>query len=370
MKKSLVVIICLLSSGAVGPIAQEIDESYYPPVPMVLSEDFPGVYFETENGFLMKAFYPEYYADENNLRKDVRYVQRNDSALMATWDSLGYYVLVTLESLSGIEWVEKSLTIHLLRYLRVDGLYDPLALPIEGIRMEHYIEAAPSGLHQFLNLIKIIAGRNILQIKRSGYDSPSVSTHPLLDESAYRFDIVATTLALACAEQILPVDSLKDILNSEAWRRHNPGWEILKNHFLYSWILTPEQPLMFYLVNEPYDSPLIGLTRPPRIRRPESAKGRASEQVRLSAGVGSLGFSVARTPRGLLEVADIDTLGLAHMCGLMIGDKITRVNGEFVRNARELMAKILNDLESYGVYLLVLREDEEIGVLLLPPSEL
>ncbi len=54
----------------------------------------------------------------------------------------------------------------------------------------------------------------------------------------------------------------------------------------------------------------------------------------------------------------------------MIGDKITRVNGEYVRNARELMAKILNDLESYGVYLLVLREDEEIGVLLLPPSEL
>lgn len=284
------------------------------------------------------------------------------------WDSLGDSVLAMIEDFSGIRWRESEFDINLVKYLRTDGLYDPLVIPHQGIKMECFTEIAPSGLHQFLNLIKFVAGRGIMQTELPGLRKQPVSFHPLLEKSAYRFDVIALTVTLACAEEILDPDSLENILNSEQWRRHNPGWEVFDNHFRYSWILSSEQPLVMFLMREPYDSPLVGLTRAPRPIKSDTDKEPSTEPIRLSAGGGRLGFSVAKTTTGLLEVADIDTLGLAYSNGLMIGDRIKRADGEIVRNARALMGKILDKIDADGVYLLIIRDGEELGLLFLPPS--
>jgi S1-C subfamily serine protease len=76
-----------------------------------------------------------------------------------------------------------------------------------------------------------------------------------------------------------------------------------------------------------------------------------------------------KTSSGLLEVVDVDSLKIAYSAGLMIGDRIRRVNGENVRNARSLMGKILDKIDTDGVYMEVLRDDQEIGLLLLPEPE-
>jgi hypothetical protein len=47
-----------------------------------------------------------------------------------------------------------------------------------------------------------------------------------------------------------------------------------------------------------------------------------------------------------------------------MGDRIQRVNGEAVRTLREMMNKSLDALDSYGVYLIVLRGAETKGLFL------
>jgi len=349
--------------------AETEDSSFMMPAPLLYELNLPIVSFETNNAFLMRAFYPEDYEDENLIRKDIRFVLRNDSDFVAVWDSLGTFILATLQDLSGIKWQENEIDIHLLKYFRSNGMYDPLVVPLEGIKMKNYIEAAPSGMHRLFNLIQLLAGRNILQLRQPGHGHEFMADHPLLDQSAYRFDLAALSLALSCTEQLMPSDTINYILNSEPWKRHNPGWEVFENHFRYHWVLSVEQPLLYYLSQEGYDSPLIGLTRAPRIKRTDTKKTTTKEPIKLSATGGRLGFSVIKNSRGFLQVVDVDTLGLAYACGLMVDDKIKRVNGAVVRDARSLMGKILDKIDAEGVYMLVLRESQEIGILLLPPEE-
>jgi len=331
--------------------------------------DVPKVSFIIDNLNLMRAFYPLYYDNEQDIRRDIRYVNRNDSVFYAVWDSLGYTILTTMTSLSGIDWIEQDLTIHLMKYLPRDRVYNPALFPLEGIKTKNYVEAAPAGLHRLMNLIVLLSGRNIQQL----FDSKSMHyylrDHPLLQESAYRLDVIALTLAIATAEYIIPPDSLESILATESWKRHNPGWNTFENHFRHNWLLTSETPLVTYLANEPYNSSLVNLTRPPRIVRPKPEKTSEDKPVILSAGGGRLGFSVAKTGLGLFEIVDLDTLGLGFASGLQIGDLIKRVNGEVVRSARDLMSKIIDKLDSDGVYMIVLREEQEVGILLLPATD-
>lgn len=330
--------------------------------------DVPAVEFVIDNLNLMRAFYPLHYENEQEIRRDIRFVNRNDSVFNAVWDSLGYAILTTMTSLSGIEWVEQDLKLYLMKYLPRDRVYDPAMFPLEGIKTNNYVEAAPTGRHQLMNLIVLFSGRNIQQL----YDPRSIqhylSDHPLLQPSGYRFDVLATTLALATAKYIIQPDSLELILATDSWKRHNPGWNTYENHFRYDWVLTSETPLVTYLANEPYNSALVNLTRPPRINRPKPEDLIVVEPAKLSAGGGRLGFSVIKTPPGLLEIVDIDTLGLGFTSGLQIGDLIKRVNGEVVRSTRDLMGKIINKLDSDGVYMIVLREGQEVGILLLPSA--
>ncbi|MEW5925786.1 MAG: hypothetical protein AB1746_17535, partial [Candidatus Zixiibacteriota bacterium] len=262
MKKCIFIFLVFLLVTAAA--AQEEKTSFLPYAPEPLRTDLPTVAFRTDNRLLMKSFYPEYYTNDYVVGRDIRWVERNDSAFAALWDSLGYNILVLIEELSGIKWQERKIDINLMKYFRDDVLFDPPCMPLEGIKMENYVEVSGPGLQQTLNLIKLLAGRNLMQNELPGNTYDPIINHPLMEKSSFRFDVLTITLAMACAEQILPGDSLRKITNSYVWRRHNPGWEIYQNHFRFSWVLSSEQPLTFYLSQEPYDSPLVSLTRPPR----------------------------------------------------------------------------------------------------------
>ena len=181
-------------------------------------------------------------------------------------------------------------------------------------------------MHQLMNLIMLLSGRNIQQVSDPKSIQHYLWDHPLLQQSAYRFDVIATNLAMATAIHIIQPDSLELIISSENWRRHNPGWITYENHFRYNWPLPSETPLVTYLANEPYNSALVNLTRPQSFVRPKSDKPVEAEPTILSAGGGRLGFSVIKTRLGLFEVVDVDTLGLGYSAGLQIGDLIKRVN--------------------------------------------
>lgn len=367
MKKATLILLIFLMAAAA--MAQKEETTFLPYAPKPLRTDLPTIAFKTDSRLLMKAFYPEYYFNDYLVGRDIRWVERNDSAFMAVWDSLGYDILVKLEELSGIKWQERKIDINLMKYFRADVLYDPPCFPLEGIKMDDYIEVGATGLHQVLNLIKLLAGRNLMQNELPGNIYDPIMNHPLMEKSGFRFDVLTITLTMACAEQIIPADSLQKIIKSTGWRRHNPGWEVYQNHFRFSWGLSPEQPLLFYLSRESYDSPLVSLTRAPRPPRQDDASKGTDNSIKMAAGGGKLGFSVAKTPSGLLQVVDIDTLGLAFSSGLMPGDQIKRVNGEIVRNARDLMSKILDKLHTEGIYMIVIRDGRENGLLFLPADD-
>ena len=368
MKRILIPVFILAAVSHVLAQDTEFDITQYQPPEHYIN--VPEIKLESNNLFLMKAFYPLHYENEYEIRRDIRFVNRNDSTLQADWDSLGNIILGRTSLYSGIDWIDDRRTIHLMKYLPVVRLYDPPAIPLEGIKTIDYIEAAPHGLYQLLNLIQVIAGMNLLQLNSPFSSNYYLSDHPLLQESAYRFDIVALTLAMSVAQTIIPADSLAIILDSQSWKRHNPGWNVFENHFRYNWLLSSDSTLVSYLADEPYNSALVGLTTPPRPVKPKATDTDDDDTgIKLSAGGGRLGFSVSRTPLGLLEVTDIDSTGLAFLSGLQIGDQIRRVNGQVARNARDLMGKIIDDINTEGVYLIVVSEDEEIGLLLLPAEE-
>ncbi len=370
MKRTfLIIALALLTLPVLAQEEEEEKPDFHQILQSSLNYDpsgLPTVEIETDAVFLMRAFHPQYYESERQMALDIRWVNRNDSTFRAVWDSLGYPALALIEQLSGIPWREKAIDLYLLRYMRTRGMYDPLAIPMEGLKLKNYNEAAPVGVEKFLDLLILLSGRNLLQAELPGATELHTAQHPLTDKSAYRFDVLAMTVAFSVAERLLPNDSITEITSRATWKRHYPGWFVFENHFRYSWVLSEDQTLARYLADEPYSSALVELTRPPRIKKPQPKEDKPEDKIKLAAGGGTLGFSVVRTDRGYLEVVDLDTAGLAFNSGLMEGDQIKRVNGEYARNARELMGMILDHIYSDGVYMIVVRDQQEMGILMLP----
>ncbi len=365
--KSLWLLMVLLLAGSV--CGQDIDSRQdYNPMSRNNS-NVPNVSFEHNNLELVRNFYPLYYQNEYRVRRDARYVQKEDSSFIALWDSVGTQVLNTISQISGIEWVERDIAVHLVKYMPTIGMYEPLAMPWEGIKTSDYVEAAPTGMRRFLNLIRLMSGRNLKQINHPECTMYYLHDHPLLEQGAYRFDNMAMAVALETAKYFFNPDTMRIIVESSSWQKSFAGWNVFESYVRYNWSISPEMPLATYLADEAYNSPLVGLTTPPRIQPVTRETASKREQYKLSAGRGRLGFSVVKAENGLLEVADVDSAKIAFVSGLMPGDRIKRVNGEVVKTAHDLMGLILDKIDADGVYMIVLREGQETGLLLIPQED-
>jgi len=361
----LIVILC-------GPVLSQniggtIDDTLSP----AREANLPRVLFEIDNFYLSQAFYPDYRKSMDDPNRDVLLIQKKAAPLIAVWDTLGSRTLTLISSLSGAPWSEKSIRVYLMKYLPVPRLYEPLAIPVEGIRQNDKIEAVSSGWSLFFEFIQSLAGRNLLELRDSDSAPAMISDHPLLEPGPYRFDVMAITLAVACAEQIIPPDTLKMILTSDQWKRLNPGSEIYDDYLENKWPLSPEMPLISYIRSEPSNSSLVQLTAPPSSSPAEQSKKSSRGKPIPSTGKGRLGFSAVRGRGGYMDITSIDSRRLAYACGLRGGDRIQRVDGESVRNERELMTKILERLDAEGSFLTVLRDNKTKTILLrpMPPSE-
>jgi len=370
MKKALFILLIFVAACAFAQDSELEDYINRTDPYSIDYSNLPETEIKHYNLELMRGFYPLYYQNEYKIRSDVRYVTRQDSAFIALWDSVGNAVLKNISDLSGIEWVENRLDIRIVRYLPTIGLYSPLVMPWEGIKTRDYTEGAPTGLRRFLNLIRLLCGRNLKQVNYPECSWYYLHDHPLLQPSAYRFDNMAMTLTLAVAPNFIPPDSLRIIVSSDSWHRSFAGWTVFDDYFRNNWTISTDTTLAQNLANESYNSPLVELSMPPRQTRAErQQQSSKKEPIKLHAGGGRLGFSVVKTNSGLLEVADVDSTKIAYASGLMPGDVIKRVNGEIVRTARDLMGTILDKIDEEGVYMIVLRDGDETGVLLLPPSD-
>jgi len=104
------------------PEPEAEDTSFMMPPPMLFRENLPIVNFEIDNAFLMRAFYPEYYADENKIRSDIRFVSRNDSDLVAMWDSLVEHYFVAYEQALISSSKRKTEPREFVRFVETPGL--------------------------------------------------------------------------------------------------------------------------------------------------------------------------------------------------------------------------------------------------------
>lgn len=311
------------------------------------------------------SLYPDFYKT-NSVRRDMGWVRQNDSAMAAFWDAKGDSTLFLLTQLSGLDWVEDRFDIYALRYYPSFSGSDPLVIPIGGRRQGVLAVAAPEGNVQQLNLIYQLSHRMLAQAERA--EDPfyrAMAAHPLMQINPYRRDNLAMLLALVTAQQIIGLDSTFEAYQSAFWKGQTPGRQIFEQYLLSEWILTSEQPLAQWVIDEPYSSRLVAVTRPPR--REQSRTGsRVRAYVEGLPLKGELGFSVRIGDNNRLTVDRIDVERLAYACGLREGDAIQSVDGKRLRTHKQMIEYVLEGLDKGGATLAIRRDGESQSVLIQP----
>lgn len=311
------------------------------------------------------SLYPDFYKT-NSARGDMRWVQAHDSALVEFWQTKGDSTLFLLSQFSGLDWVEDRFDIYALRYYPSFGGSDPLVIPVGGKRQGVLAMAAPEGCVQQLNLIYRLAHRMLSQAERA--DDPfyrAMATHPLMQPSPYRRDNVAMLLALVTAQQVIGLDSTFTAYQSAFFKKLTPGRTIFEKYLLSEWILTAEHPLAQWVIDEPYRSRLVSLTRAPKISK-DPTGGRKRVYVEGLPLKGRLGFSVTIANNNRLTVEKIDVQRLAYACGLREDDVIRSVDGKRLRTHKQLVEYIIASLDEGGATLSILRDGSSETVLIQP----
>lgn len=310
---------------------------------------------------LQQSVLPRLYKNRS-LNQDIKWVTENDSALVDFWETKGDTALHILTEISGIEWIETDFNISLLRYYPSVGSSNPVIIPLGGINNGSFTEAAPVGNRLKLNLLYQVAHRMLEQSDL--YNSETdISGHPLMRTGIFRRDNLAMLLALTASYSLMGIDSTEDAFESKFWRSKFPGREIFKNYFRDSWILAPDITLADRLTQEPYNSRLVSVTRPPR-RKNKNVRAIPAKFIEDMPLKGRLGFSVKKNESGQLAVNKIDTFRLAYACGILEGDIIRRVDGRMVRNHKQLVEYILENIDKGGSVVEISRDgiSEEIVV--------
>lgn len=312
---------------------------------------------------LQASLYQDHYRTHSAI-DDLRWVQRNDSAMIAFWNERGADILRRLSQNAGIAWVEREFDIYLVRFYQTAGEGDPLILPLGGTRVGGLTEAPAHGARLQFGLIYQLARRMLAQVDRPGGAHLSIASHPLMQPGPYRRDNLAMLLALVTAEQVIGLDSTFDAYQSAYWKHRHPGREIFEEYLLKEWILTSDQPLSTWVAREPYGSRLVIATRPPRLPRP--GDGVARQRVEGLPIKGRLGFSVSVDDRNRLVVDKLDPNRLAFLSGLQEGDIIRQVDGARVSSQKQLVQRILEGLNGIGATLSILRDSQPMTVVIRP----
>lgn len=354
------IVLLVISLIATCASAQEVYYSVFS-----YTHYIPSVVINERAVSLQNDLFPEWYR-EHSAARDMRWVRQNDSSLTEFWEIQGDTILQILCELSGIEWQESEIDIHLVRYFPSVGSSEPLIIPLGGIMKGELIEAVPTDKRLKLNLIYQLAKRMLEQTIQPRYNiALSIANHPLMRHGPYRRDNIAMLLALTTCDNVISIDSTFDAFQSVWWKRQFPGHEILERYFLKQWILTPDQTLADWIAREPFGSHLVAMTRPPKqTRKPTTEKPkRFVEGLPLN---GQFGFSVNIDDQGLIVVDSIDISRLGYACGLRSGDKIRTVNGVWVSNHKSLVEKIFETFNNGGASLQVLRDNQIISVIIQP----
>jgi hypothetical protein len=361
--KRLLLIACLL---CLGPAAVAQDAfydifSYEGPIPQV-SVNHRSV-------TLQQNLYPLFYLDRSASR-DMRWVARNDTALVSFWETKGDTMLHILTELSGIPWTEDEFDIYLVRFFPTTGSGDPIIIPFGGIKYGSLIEAPPEGNRLKLLITFQLARRMLAQADQPEQDVYlPIAYHPLMQPGAYRYDNLAMLLAINTCYNIIGIDSTTDAWQSAWWQNKFPGWEILQEYFIDEWILTPQQTLADWVLSEPYGSELVANTRPPRRpRQPDEDQGRLYvEELPLK---GTLGMAMTVSDQGFPQIDRIDVYRLAYATGLREGDEIRRVDGMLVRTPKDVVEAILEGFDINGGATLQIMRDSEMQSIVMIPIEL
>ncbi len=366
MKQTItaITILLLAATSAVGQFLE--DEAAIPEtVQPEQSYNVPTVRLNDNSVSFQNGIYPDYYKNASAY-SDMRWVRRNDSTFVDFWQNHGDSILLVLSDLSGIEWVEDQFDIYLVRYYPTVGSADPAIIPLGGMRQGAISEAPPQGNKLHLNLIYQLSHRILNQVERS--EDPfmrSMAGHPLMRPGIYRRDNLAMLLALVTSQQVLGLDSTFDAYQSAFWKQRHPGRQVFEDYLLSEWILTADRPLAQWVVEEPYSSNLVSMTRPPRRQKTDqnTRKRVYVEDVPLK---GQLGFSIKFGNSGRLVVDKIDYSRLAYACGLREEDVIRSVDGSRVRSHKDMIQKILAGMDEGGATVTVMREEHTLAVLIQP----
>lgn len=370
MKVQAAVAILFLASVCVsGPVLGQWEDEDFPPTggqPSPVNQDLiPKIRLNDQAVTFQASLYPDYYKT-HSAQADMRWLRANDSALTYFWDQKGDSILLLLSEFSGLDWVEDDVDMYLLRHYPAVGGADPLVIPLGSLRRGILSEAAPTAARMHLNMIYQLAHRMLTQAERS--NDPfyrSMANHPLMQAGPYRRDNLAMLLALVTSQAIMGLDSTYDAYQSAFWKQRTPGREIFESYLLSEWILNRERPLAAWVVEEPLNSRLVLLTRPPKRRRQRTALA-SREYIEGLPIKGRLGFSVRTNNSGRMVVDKIDVDRLAFACGLREGDVIRRIEDRPVRTLKALIEKIMAGLDEGGATMTIIRDDMTTTVLIQP----
>jgi hypothetical protein len=321
----------------------------------------PHVTINNSAGSFQTGIYPDYYR-ENSISADMRWVAGNDSLIQAFWQTQGDSVLSKLSQLGGINWVETSFPIYLVKYYPSAGESDPLVIPLGGQLRGVAVESPPDRAGQLFNLIYQLSGRMLTQAKLSETaNPPQLANHLLFGPGPYRRDNLAMLLTLATAPVFIGAEATLAAYASPYWRARTPGRQVLEEQFQKRWLITPQKPMAQWLKEEPFDSPLVESTRTPSLTADSTDTVVSSMAGLPSTGV--LGVTV-KPVSGRFEIDKIDPARLAYACGLRVGDAISQVDAKRAGTVQELFERMLTGLDKGGSTLTVFRAGKTITVIL------
>lgn len=319
--------------------------------------------YQTEE--LQQSLYPDFYTSRNVI-VDKNWVVEQSASLDSFWVSQGDTVLHIIRELSGVEWIESKFDIYMIRYYPTLGSADPLILPVGGYFDGTLIETAPTDNIMKFNLIYQLSKRMLNQADRpQDLIKTSLAFHPLFKSTPYRRDNLAMLLAVNTSYSVLGLDSTNVVLKSTFWEHYLPGMKIFREYFENRWVLTPDNTLSDYVLNESYSSDIVRMSRTPQIKKSDFEQ-RERYFVENLPLAGRLGFSTRINDNNQLVIDKIDTYRLGYASGLLEGDIIRRVDNKLVRNHKKMVEYILESLDKEGSLLEISRDGKRFEILLFP----